>query len=104
MTSMKSNNNRLQYKFSKVFVIPLVIGIFLSIILTLIVLTMYASKLNKDEKIKNLLEKVDLKKSIPKLLSVRNLLNNKFQPIIYNLMKIKIFKIILNLIISLIVG
>ena len=89
MTSMKSNNNRLQYKFSKVFVIPLVIGIFLSIILTLIVLTMYASKLNKDEKIKNLLEKVDLKKSIPKLLSVRNLLNNKFQPIIYNLMKIK---------------
>lgn len=83
------NEMRLQDKFIKVFILPLFCGIFISIMLTVTVLLVYANRLANDTSLSNLLQDVDNQKSLPILLSVRNLLYKKFQPIIYSLMNIK---------------
>jgi len=83
------NEMRLQDKFIKVFILPLFCGIFISIMLTVTVLLVYANRLANDTSLSNLLQDVDNQKSLPILLSVRNLLYKKFQPIIYGLMNIK---------------
>ena len=83
------NEMRLQDKFIKVFIFPLFCGIFVSIILTVIVLVVFANRLSSDNNLGKMLQSIDNEKSMPILLSVRNILFKKFQTVIYGVMNFK---------------
>ena len=83
------NEMRLQDKFIKVFIFPLFCGIFVSIILTVIVLVVFANRLSSDINLGKMLQSIDNEKSMPVLLSVRNILFKKFQTVIYGVMNFK---------------
>jgi hypothetical protein len=79
---------RLQDKFKRVFIFPLIFGILISIILTVVILSMY-SQYFSDTNLTQRLEKVELGKSNPLLYTANNLIFKKFQKNIYALFVLK---------------
>ncbi len=79
---------RLQDKFKRVFILPLILGILISIILTVVILILY-SKYFSDKNLIERLEIVEVGKSNPLLYTANNLIFKKFQKNIYALFILK---------------
>ena len=75
---------RLQDKFKKVFILPLICGILISIILTVIILILYANQFADDDLVKRL-QSVENDKTLPIIQTTKNMLYKKFQQSIYSI-------------------
>lgn len=75
---------RLQDKFKKVFILPLICGILISIILTVIILILYAKQFADDDLVKRL-QSVENDKTLPIIQTTKNMLYKKFQQSIYSI-------------------
>jgi hypothetical protein len=74
---------RLQDKFKKVFILPLICGILISIILTVVILILYAKQFADDDLVKRL-QSVENDKTLPIIQTTKNMLYKKFQQSIYS--------------------
>ena len=73
---------RLQDKFKRVFIFPLICGIVLSILLTVMILALYALQFS-DNDLVNRLQSVENDKTLPIIQTTKNMLYKKFQQSIY---------------------
>ena len=79
---------RLQDKFKRVFILPLICGIILSILLTVVILLLYSNQFS-DPDLVSRLSSVESDKTLPIIQTTKNLLYKKFQQNIYS---IQLFK------------
>lgn len=75
---------RLQDKFKKVFILPLICGILISIILTVVILILYARQF-ADEDLVSRLQLLEDDKTLPIIQTTKNMLYKKFQQSIYSI-------------------
>ena len=80
---------RLQDRFIKLFVMPLLCGIFLSIFVTVGILCMFSYGYFTNKFIVNLLQEAEYKKTLPIISNAENLLFKKFQNSINTLLSMK---------------
>ncbi len=89
---------RLQDKFKKVFILPLICGILISIILTVIILILYANQFADDDLVKRL-QSVENDKTLPIIQTTKNMLYKKFnlnqQPIHPLLARLLLLKLLM---------
>lgn len=75
---------RLQDKFKKVFILPLICGILISIVLTVIILILYARQFADDDLVKRF-QTVENDKTLPIIQTTKNMLYKKFQQSVYSI-------------------
>jgi hypothetical protein len=75
---------KLQDKFKMAFIYPLILGIFILILLTIIILIIYAQKFTDNDVIQRI-EEIEKGKIQPLILAASNLLFKKFQKTCYAL-------------------
>jgi hypothetical protein len=80
---------RLQDKLPRIFLLPLVLGILFSIVITIIYLVFYARYLTMSSEIRQFIQNADKEKSEPILYNLHNLIYRNIQGTIDTLMGIK---------------
>lgn len=80
---------RLQDKLPRIFLLPLVLGILFSIVVTIIYLVFYARYLTMSDEIRQFIRNADIEKSEPILYNLQNLIYRSIQGSIDTLMGIK---------------